>query len=454
MILKFKRCLDIEGVIQAPPSKSYTHRAIILASLAEGESLIFNPLISEDTLATLSACSTLGAKITNFSDYIEVEGVGGKVSPNFEPLIAGVEREPIIDLANSGTSLRLLTSVAALGNNKVIFTGDESLKTRPMANLLNALSDLGVKTESDNGKAPITVYPGFTGGNTSISGDVSSQFISSILISAPLSEKGVDLEVLPEFVSKPYVDMTIDLMNKFSVNVESCENIKHDSCSKDYKSCTVSNFKVEPQMYEGCEYTVEGDYSSCSYLLAACCIFGGEITILNLFKDSKQGDKIILDILSKMGADITCDDSSVTIKSDGNLNAIDTIDLSDAPDLLITVAVLASLAKGRTKIIGIGHTRFKETDRISTTCEELRKCGCELEEFEDYIIINGQTMDKNKEIILSSHKDHRLAMGLILLNLKGYNVSIEDGDVFNVSFPNFIELMKEIGINLKLEYEA
>jgi 3-phosphoshikimate 1-carboxyvinyltransferase len=452
MKLKFKRCLDIEGVVPAPSSKSYTHRAIILASLAEGRSLLFNPLISEDTLATLSACSTLGAKITNFSSYIEVEGLAGNVSADFSPLIAGVERKPIIGLANSGTSLRLLTSVAALGDKKIIFTGDESLKTRPMNDLLDALENLGVKTESTDGKAPITVYPGFKGGSTKISGNVSSQFISSILISAPLSDEGVNLEVLPEFVSKPYVDMTIDIMDKFSVKVDAEEDTKHNDCNKDVQPCSVVDFKVKPQMYKGCEYTIEGDFSSSSYLLAACGIFGGEITVLNLFKDSKQGDKIIVDILKEMGADIEWGDSSVTIKSDGNLKAIPTIDLSNTPDLLITVAVLASLAEGKTKITGIGHTRFKETDRIATTCEELRKCGCKLEEFEDSIEIEGQTMDMDKEIVLSSHKDHRLAMAFILLGLKGYNITIEDGDVFNVSFPNFIELMSQIGVDLELTY--
>ncbi len=442
MKLKFKGCIELSGEVKAPSSKSYTHRAIILASLAKGRSLVFNPLLSEDTLATLSACNDLGANITNFGDYLEIEGVSGKISPDFEPLIADVKREPVINLANSGTSLRLLTSIAALGDKKVIFTGDESLQTRPMNDLLDALSQLGVKTESTDGKAPITVYPGFDGGEATISGNISSQFISSILISAPLTENGVNLEVLPEFVSKPYVDMTIDVMNKFSVNLKS--QILEDNITK---------FTVSPQEYTSCEYIVEGDYSSSSYLLAACGIFGGELKILNLFKDSKQGDKIILDIIEKMGPTIIREDTYITIKSDGNLKAIPEIDLSDAPDLLITVAVLAALAEGTTKITGIGHTRFKETNRIASTCEELRKCGCNLEEFDDEIIIHGQTFDDNRDFTVSSHKDHRLAMAFSLINLKGYNITIEDGHVFNVSFPNFLDVMSEIGVELDLSYE-
>ena len=439
MKLKFKGCSNISGEVKAPSSKSYTHRAIILASLANGKSRVFNPLLSEDTLATLSACSTLGANISRFEDYLEIEGVSGKLRPNFEPLNEDVKGEPIIDLANSGTSLRLLTSIAALAEKKVIFTGDSSLQTRPMNDLLDALSQLGVKTESNNGKAPITVYPGFDGGDAKISGKISSQFISSILISAPLSEKGVTLEVLGEFVSRPYVEMTIDVMEKFSVNINSSDAGE-----------SIVKFNIPQQEYDACEYTVEGDYSSCSYLLAACAIFGGELKILNLFKNSKQGDKIILDIIEKMGPTITREKNFITIKSNGNLKAIPKIDLSDAPDLLITVAVLAALAEGRTKITGIAHTRFKETDRIATTCEELRKCGCKLEEFKDEIIIYGQSFNEDNEFIVSSHKDHRLAMAFSLIGLKGYNIAIEDGEAFNVSFPNFIELMSDIGVDLEL----
>ncbi|OWT32718.1 3-phosphoshikimate 1-carboxyvinyltransferase [Methanobrevibacter sp. 87.7] len=440
MKLKFSRCLDIEGEIKAPSSKSYTHRAIILASLAEGCSQLFNPLLSEDTLSTLNACITLGADITNYGTYIDVNGMNGEVKPNFNPQPFITNPDHIINLGNSGTSLRLLTSIAALSDTKVVFTGDDSLKTRPMGDLLKALKSLGVETNSNNDKAPITVYPGFKGGSTSISGNISSQFISSLLISAPLTENGIELEVLPTFVSKPYVDMTIDIMSKFGVNVDVSTEGKN------------TKFIVKPQKYTGCDYIIEGDYSSSSYLLAACAIFGGEIKVLNLFKDSKQGDKIILDILDKMGADIKCDDSSVILKSQGNLKAISEIDLSNAPDLLPTITILSAIAEGTTKIVGIGHTRFKETDRIATTCEELKKCGCELEEFEDYIIIKGQTLNTDEEIIVSSHKDHRLAMAFILLNLKGYNVIVDDGDVFNVSFPEFMDAMGSIGVNLELTY--
>ena len=450
MKLKVKKCLDIEGIVKAPPSKSYTHRAVIIASLANGTSHLYSPLISEDTIASIGACRILGADINQFSNYLEIVGTGGNIEPSFQSHIFGIEPEKVINLYNSGTSLRLLTSIAALSKTQVNFDGDDSLRTRPMNDLLNALKPLGVKTESNNGKAPLTVYPGYIGGKTSISGSISSQFISSILISGALSSEGVELEVLPEFVSKPYVDMTISVMEQFGVNVDRNTMVKHEGCEKEVQACSIDSFKVSPQEYHGTDYIIEGDYSSASYLLGATAIFGGKLTILNLFKDSKQGDKLIIDILRDMGASILVEDDYVTIESDGNLKGIN-VDLTNAPDLLITVAVLGAFGKGETKITGVGHSRFKETDRIATTCEELIKCGCNVRELDDGMIIEGGSIKEDGEIIIDSHLDHRLAMAFSLIGLK-HNITIEHGEVFDVSFPQFIEPMGEIGVNLDLSY--
>ncbi|MDO5850628.1 MAG: 3-phosphoshikimate 1-carboxyvinyltransferase [Methanobacteriaceae archaeon] len=445
MNLKIKNFSKIEGTVKAPPSKSYSHRAVIIASLADNTSKLYDVLYSEDVLASINACKSLGAKITKKEDekgtYLEVIGTGGHLHN---------QSNDLIDLANSGTTLRIMTSVASLSDNEVTFTGDDSLKTRPMGPLLDALNTLGVETVSinNNDKAPLTIKPGFKGGNVSILGNMSSQFISSILISAPLSDEGVELSVLPKFVSKPYVDMTISVMEKFGVNIEKEDNNE----DKDNKDNNLKNnqfdtkFIIPTQKYIATDYTVEGDYSSASYLLAACGIAGGEVTVQNLFKDSKQGDKLIIDILNDMGCEIDIDDSFVTIKSDGNLKSISEINLANAPDLLLTVAILAAIAEGETKITGIGHARLKETDRIDTTCRELEKLGCELQEFEDSIIIKGKTITGG---VVNSHKDHRLAMAFSLLGLKE-NVEVEDGECFDVSFPNFIEAMAEIGLELEL----
>jgi len=440
MILKVKNISEIGGVVKAPPSKSYSHRAVILASLANGTSKLYDMLYSEDTLASIRVCEALGAKITKKDDCLEVIGTGGRLHNS--------SQSPI-DLANSGTTLRLMTSVSALSDNEVTLTGDDSLKTRPMGLLMDALWPLGVETESlnDNEKAPILIKPGYLGGETNIMGNVSSQFISSIIISSPLSEKGATLYVLPEFKSKPYVNMTLDIMRKFGVKVLKGYYLKHDSCDKEHQSCRIDEFKILKQDYAACDYTVEGDYSSASYLLALIAINGGNAKIRNLFFDSKQGDKYILDILQEMGVTIIRGEDYVEIVSDGNLKAID-VNLSNAPDLLITVAVLAAMAEGTTNITGVAHARVKETDRIDTTCRELEKLGCVLEEHEDGMSITGGVTSG----VVDSHGDHRLAMAFSLFGLK-HDIKITNGEVFDVSFPNFIESMAELGFELELEDE-
>ena len=440
MILKVKNISEIGGVVKAPPSKSYSHRAIILAALSKGTSKLYDMLYSEDTLASIRVCKALGAKINKNDNYLEVTGTGGKLH-NYS--------ENPIDLANSGTTLRLMTSVSALSDNEVILTGDDSLKTRPMGLLMNALEPLGVKTKSlnDNDKAPILIKPGYGGGETNIMGNVSSQFISSIIISSPLSKNGVTLYVLPEFKSKPYVNMTLDIMRKFGVSTLSGYYLKHDECDKQHQGCRIDEFKVKKQSYLACDYTVEGDYSSASYLLALIAINGGKAKIKNLFRDSKQGDKYILEILQNMGATIIRGEDYVEIASNGDLKAID-VDLSNAPDLLITVAVLAAMAQGTTNITGVAHARVKETDRIDTTCRELEKLGCVLEEHEDGMTITGGV----ESGVVDSHGDHRLAMAFSLIGLK-HDIKITDGEVFDVSFPNFIESMAELGFELELENE-
>ena len=437
MILKVKNISEIGGVVKAPPSKSYSHRAVILASLAKGTSKLYDMLYSEDTLSSIRVCEALGAKINRTEDYLEVIGTGGELHNS--------STEPI-DLANSGTTLRLMTSVSALSDNEVTLTGDDSLQTRPMGLLMDALVPLGVETCSlkDNEKAPILIKPGYAGGQTNIMGNVSSQFISSILISSPLSKKGVRLYVLPEFKSRPYVNMTLDIMRKFGVKTLKGYYLKHENCDKEHQGCRIDEFLVRKQDYVACDYTVEGDYSSASYLLALIAINGGKARIKNLFRDSKQGDKYILDILQKMGATVIRGEDYVEIASEGNLKAID-VDLSNAPDLLITVAVLAAMAEGTTNITGVAHARVKETDRIDTTCRELEKLGCKLTEREDGMSITGGVTSG----VVDSHGDHRLAMAFSLIGLK-HDIEITNGEVFDVSFPNFIEAMAELGFELEL----
>ncbi|MBR3214283.1 MAG: 3-phosphoshikimate 1-carboxyvinyltransferase [Methanosphaera sp.] len=423
MDLKVEKVDRISGCIKAPASKSYSHRAFIAAALAEGESVLRDPLYSEDTLATLEACEALGALFQRYPDKCIVQGTAGYIRTP----------ENIVDVKNSGTSVRILSSIAAIAPraNYTIFTGDESLRKRPMQDLIDALENLGVDIVSSqsNGTPPIIVKGGFDGGETDINGSVSSQFISSIIMAAPYSKNPVTLNVRGTFVSKPYVNMTLSVISKFGIEFE-------------YDTTNVpkySSYYIEPQKYECADYTIEGDYSSASYMIAAASMLPSKITIKNLYEDSMQGDKIIIDIVEKMGAKVTRDKSSVTIESDGNLEAFD-IDLSNAPDLLPTVAVLMATANGESRITGVEHARFKETDRVHNCAVELENVGLNVEELRDGLIIRGTPEGG----FVDSHMDHRMVMAFYVLGLKIGDVKIKDASCYDVSFPNFLEVMDEI----------
>ena len=417
MELRVQAAERIEGTVNAPPSKSYTHRAFIMAFLAEGISTIKDPLYSEDTLSSLNSCQEFGSHVNQQKSYSEITGVSGKPETP----------KNVLDLKNSGTTLRILTSVASLAEGYTVLTGDKSLRTRPMQDLIDALIPLGVSAFStrNNGKPPIIIKGGFEGGKTDINGNVSSQYISSILMAAPYAEKCVDLNVKGEFISKPYVDMTLDLMKKFNVHV-------------DYER-TDSSFHVEPQIYRSKDYTVEGDYSSASYLIAAAASIDSNLTIKNLANDSKQGDKLILEIVKDMGCEVKVKNNEVKIVGQGSLNGIE-VNLQNAPDLLPTVAALGAMADGTTKIVGVEHARYKETDRIHTCAIELSKLGVSLKEEKDGLIINGGVHGG----VVKSHMDHRLAMAFYIIGLKTGNIKIEDASVYNVSFPDFPNIMNKL----------
>ncbi len=417
MELEVQKADNIMGVVNAPPSKSYSHRAFIIASLAEGTSRLKYPLYSEDTLASLECCRALGSDIEVRNMECIVKGTGGDLQAP----------DDVLNVKNSGTTLRIITSVASLATNYTVITGDNSLRSRPMQDLIQSLQKLGVSLYStrNNGKAPIIIKGGLIGGESTIKGNISSQYISSILISAPYAQNPVNLKVLGDFISKPYVDMTLDIMCKFGVNVE-------------YQSIDKS-FHVTPQKYKATEYTVEGDYSSASYLIAAGAALNSDLTVKNLDSKSKQGDQIILDIVQQMGCNVQIKKDEVKLTSTGQLQGID-VELTNTPDLLPTVAALGAMATGITKIRGVEHARFKETDRIHTTAMELTKLGVIVKEEHDGLIIKGGVNGG----LVDSHNDHRLVMALYLIGLKMGKVRIKNASVYDVSFPNFPQIMDKL----------
>lgn len=423
MDLNVEKVNFVDGTIKAPASKSYSHRAFIAAALAEGQSILRDPLYSEDTLATLEACEKLGALFQRYPDKCIVQGTAGYIRTP----------ENVIDVKNSGTSVRILSSIAAIAPraNYTIFTGDESLRKRPMQDLIDALSNLGVDIVSSqsNGTPPIIVKGGFDGGQTDINGSVSSQFISSIIMAAPYSKNPVTLNVRGTFVSKPYVNMTLSVIKHFGIEFE-------------YDTTNVpeySSYYIEPQKYECADYTIEGDYSSASYMIALAAMMPGKVTIENLYKDSMQGDKIIVDIVRQMGAKVTQTETTLTVDGDGSLDAFD-IDLGDAPDLLPTVAILMATANGTSHITGVEHARFKETDRVHNCAIELENVGVDVEELRDGLIIKGSPTGGT----VDSHMDHRMVMAFYILGLKIGDVKIKNANCYDVSFPNFLEVMNDI----------
>ncbi len=450
--LKVEKASEIKGVVKAPPSKSYTHRALLVACLAEGESYLRDPLYSADTLATLEACQSLGCTVEVEDELCTVQGTAGDIKTPGD----------VLDLKNSGTTLRFLTTMTSLAPECTVLTGDDSLRGRPMQDLLDSLQKLGVKAYStrNNGLPPMVIKNGFYGGETEIKGDVSSQYISSILLSAPYAQNPVDLRVVGDFKSRPYVEMTLDIMEKFGVH-----------CQQE----PGNQFHLDKQTYQARDYTIEGDYSSASYLLSTAAILNGEVTVQNLFSESKQGDKIILDILRRMGANISVKEDQVTVKgtiasnkennkSKNNeshnrstksqnitlpntcdLQAID-VNLENSPDLLPTVAALAAVAQGTSHITGVEHARFKETDRVHTMALELGKLGVKVTEERDGLIIQGGARGG----VVESHDDHRLVMALTMVGLLTGGVRITGAAAHRVSFPNFPQVMESLGCPIKI----
>jgi 3-phosphoshikimate 1-carboxyvinyltransferase len=421
----------LEGNVKCPPSKSYTHRAIAIASLAEGKSTINNPLISRDTIATISGCKMLGIKIEKANENVNCIEIVGR--NQFET------PKDIINAENSGTTIRILTSMAALvKNGYTILTGDESLKTRPMKPLISALNQLGVQAFSSNEKntPPLIVKGGgIKGGLVSIEGGISSQFISSLLISCIYGLTDVEIRVKGKQVSIPYINSTIETMKKFGVA------IKHD---KEYLNYYITNTSYQPT-----DFTIPGDFSSASLIIAAGVLCGGKISIKGMNFHYPQGDMEIIDIVRKMGGKITVNKEKGEVNVYGS-NSLDGIEcnLVNCPDLLPAVSIISLKSRKPVRIFGISHARFKETDRISIITKELRKMGVDISEKEDELLLNPVRRLKNVEF--DSHNDHRLFMAFTIASMLTNKSTVRGAESIDVSYPAFIHEIKRLGANVNL----
>jgi 3-phosphoshikimate 1-carboxyvinyltransferase len=414
----------ISGEVSAPSSKSYTHRAVIAASLAAGESLIESPLLSDDTLYTINACRSLGAAIELESDRLKISGTGGKITASRERIFAG----------NSGSTTRLVAPLAALSQNKVILDGDNRLRQRPAGDLLSALESLGASARSlgNNGCPPLEISGGkLRGGEVTVSGEISSQHVSGLLLIAPYIEGGLKIKVTG-LRSRPYLDITLDVMKAFGV----------EALNKDYKEFQVR----DGQRYQARRYRIEGDYSSAAYFLASGAIGGGPVTVKNLRKNSAQGDKYLLNILSQMGCSVEQQKETVTVSRRDELKGV-SLDMGDYPDLVPTVAVVAAYAQGKTEITNISHLKFKESDRLKLTAAELGKMGIKAEVTDNAMIVYGGRPNGSE---LEAHNDHRLAMSLAIAALfaKGSSV-ISGAESVRKSYPGFFNDLAKLGAKIE-----
>lgn len=398
---------SVRGSIDAPSSKSMTHRALLCAALAQGESTVRSPLVSDDTEATVRVLRQLGIEI---KQALGVWTVTGRelTQPDGE-LYCG----------DSATTLRLMTAVCALVDGDCRLTGGASLSRRPVGPLLDALGQLGVECESDGGTPPVTVHGrgGIDGGEAEIRGDVSSQFVSALLLISPLT-RGLTINVTTPLESKPYVELTLDAMSRFGVDIQSSGDMR--------------SYRTGRQDYRPADITVEGDWSSASHLLAAGAL-AGEVEVRNLGMGSRQADTAIADILRRMSAEVNMGGNTVTVQK-SSLKGIE-CDLSDSPDIFPIVAALCAVAEGESKIHGLRRLRIKESDRVAAMMDGLGRMGIGSTLLGDSVKILGGTP---KGAAVDSQQDHRIAMSLAVLALAAEGETmIRGAECVSKSYPGF-----------------
>jgi 3-phosphoshikimate 1-carboxyvinyltransferase len=414
----------VSGTAQAPPSKSYTHRAILAAGYADGAT-VHSPLISADTKATMRAVSAYGGSVDRSDESaIDVSGFDGRPETP----------DDVIGCANSGTTMRLVTATAALQDDLTVLTGDDSLRSRPQGPLLDAIGQLEGRAEStrDNGQAPLVVGGGIDGGTVAIPGDVSSQYITALLMAGAVTGEGIDIELTTELKSSPYVDITLEVLDDFGVTAE--------QTSEGY---TVAG----GQSYDptGGEYHVPGDFSSMSYLLAAGALAAPDGLRVTSAFPSAQGDSAIVNILERMGAELEWDRENGEIAVEqSDLSGI-TVGVEDTPDLLPTIATLGAAADGVTRITDAEHVRYKETDRVSAMAEALTKMGADVEERQDELVVYGEDSHLQGARV-DGRADHRIIMSLAVAGLVADGeTTVTGAEHVDVSFPNFFDLLERLG---------
>ena len=414
---------SVEGEINLPGSKSLSNRALLLAALAPGQTTLLNLLRSEDTQRMVEALTQLGVSLTMNDDWSRcvVSGHDGLFqAPNEHKFFLG----------NAGTAIRPLTSILAMMQGNFIVDGDQYMRERPINHLVEALKQLGASIEylGEENCPPLRVIGGgIRGGKVEIKGDISSQYLTSLLLALPLAPKDSEVSVIGEQVSKPYLDLTLDIMSKFGVNA------RHEN----HQYFTIPG----GQSYQSPgTYLIEGDASSASYFFAAAAIAGGTVRVNGIGSNSVQGDIEFLDAIEAMGAVVSRQSDSVEV-SGGALKGID-MDLNHIPDAAMTIAAMALFAEGTTIIRNIYNWRVKETDRMFAMATELRKLGATVEAGHDYIVI--EPPEKIQSASIDTYGDHRIAMCFSLASLSDAEITINNPEVTAKTFPDYFDVFASI----------
>ncbi|MCX6357899.1 MAG: 3-phosphoshikimate 1-carboxyvinyltransferase [Candidatus Aureabacteria bacterium] len=419
------RCIVNPGVVRGsvaiPGSKSHTIRAVIIATLAAGRSRIIAPLDSADTRSALAAARLFGAAVDEGVEW-RVTGTGG----------APAVPQDIVDVGNSGTTLRLGMGIAALTHGYSIFTGDEQIRRRPVGPLLEAYRTLGAEGFSTRGNecAPLVMRGPLRGGRASIKA-VTSQFLSSLLIAAPLAPDDTEIEVL-QLNEAPYVEMTLSWLDALAIR---------------YERDDLKRFSIPGgQRYAAFERSIPADFSSATFFLCAAAVTGGELLLRGLDMNDVQGDKAVVGMLRAMGAEVSACAEGVRIKG-GSLRGAE-FDLNSTPDALPALAATACFASGETRLRNVPQARIKETDRIAVMARELAKMGADVSELEDGLVVRGGGL-RGAEVC--GHGDHRVVMALAVAGLAARGeTAIDTAEAMSVTFPDFVELMKRCGAQMEL----
>lgn len=412
----------LSGAISVPGSKSHTIRAVAIAMMADGVSQIRGALSSADTLSSVDAARAFGAEVAFDGDLWTVKGVGGKL------------RRPsgVVDLKNSGTSLRIFTGLAATADFSTTFDGDDSLRTRLMGSLLDALSQLGARHESANGKCPLTVSGPIRGGAATVDGK-SSQFLTSLLFATPLAEGDTELKVV-RLNEIPYVWISIGWLRRQGIEFEHAEDL--------------SWFKIRGgQRYRAFDSVIPADFSTATFPLAAAAVCGGRVEILNLDFSDLQGDKEVFKYFASMGVKVEQGDGVTTVEGSDGLRGVE-IEMNSTPDALPAMAAAAAFAKGRTVLRNVAQARIKETDRIACMTRELRKMGAVIEELEDGMVIEGGSL-RGAEV--DGCHDHRIVMALTIAGLAAEGETVvSTAEAAAVTYPNFADDFRKLGADIEL----